>query len=285
MFTRKAQLAHYESTRAQFEAFAAGGWAGHKMTIYWMLNNHWPSFFGHLFDYYLRPGGAYYGAKTGLRPLSVVFDSYATGDHDEAAVTVVNQTPGDRQDLQVRVRVYDLQGRVREDRTAQHIDVASGTAASAVTLPRVARDSPVFFVRCELRDADGGVVGENTYWQSQQRDDVGDPRNDQAFELRQTSWADMTALNTMPRAPLEVTAGRQRDTVVIRLHNPGRRRVLRAGRDPGHRRRRRDPAGRSTPTTTSLSTQGRPSRSAAPRSIRPPRPSGSGCRGTTRPRS
>ena len=55
-FTRKAQLAHYESTRAQFEAFAANGWDTHKMTIYWMLNSHWPSFFGNIFDYYLRPG-------------------------------------------------------------------------------------------------------------------------------------------------------------------------------------------------------------------------------------
>ena len=91
-FTRKAQLAHYESTRAQFEAFAAGGWDTHKMTIYWMLNNHWPSFFGNLFDYYLRPGGAYYGAKKGLQPLSVVFDSYATGDHSKADITVVNQS-------------------------------------------------------------------------------------------------------------------------------------------------------------------------------------------------
>ena len=62
------------------------------MTIYWMLNNHWPSFFGNIFDYYLRPGGAYYGAKKGLRPLSVVFDSYATGDHSKANITVVNQT-------------------------------------------------------------------------------------------------------------------------------------------------------------------------------------------------
>ena len=61
-------------TRAQFESFAANGWDGHKMTIYWMLNSHWPSFFGNIFDYYLRPGGAYYGAKKGLRPLSVVFD-------------------------------------------------------------------------------------------------------------------------------------------------------------------------------------------------------------------
>ena len=57
------------------------------MTIYWMLNNHWPSFFGNIFDYYLRPGGAYFGAKKGLRPLSAVFDSYATGDHSQANVT------------------------------------------------------------------------------------------------------------------------------------------------------------------------------------------------------
>ena len=44
-----------------------------------------------------------------------------------------------------------------------------------MTLPRVARDSRVFFVRCELLDDDGKVVAENVYWQSQQHDDVGDP--------------------------------------------------------------------------------------------------------------
>ena len=100
----------------------------HKMTIYWMLNNHWPSFFGNLFDYYLRPGGAYYGAKKGLQPLSVVFDSYATGDHSQANITVVNQSAGDRDGLRVRVRVYDLQGRLRDDRTADGIAVAANGA-------------------------------------------------------------------------------------------------------------------------------------------------------------
>ena len=59
-------MAQYESTRAQFEAFAGLGWANHKMTIYWMLNNHWPSFFGHLFDYYLRPGGAIFKVPDAL---------------------------------------------------------------------------------------------------------------------------------------------------------------------------------------------------------------------------
>jgi hypothetical protein len=55
-FVRKAQLAHYENARAQFECFAACGWATHKMMAYWMLNSHWPSFYGNLIDYYLSPG-------------------------------------------------------------------------------------------------------------------------------------------------------------------------------------------------------------------------------------
>lgn len=224
-FAAKAQLAHYESTRAQFEAFAALSSANHKMTIYWMLNNHWPSFFGHLFDYYLRPGGAYYGAKKGLRPLSAVFDSYATGDHSTANVMLVNQTPDDQHKLRARVRVYDLQGRVRTDLTSPDVDVRSGGSTPALTLPRVAPDSPVFFVRAEVLQPDGTVAAENVYWQSQQDDDIGGPSNDLAFDLQQTRWANMTALNRMPRAPLEVSARRTPgdDTrLTLRLHNPSR---------------------------------------------------------------
>ncbi|MDT5247625.1 MAG: exo,4-beta-D-glucosaminidase [Mycobacterium sp.] len=227
-FTRKAQLAHYESTRAQFEAFAALGWAGHKMSIYWMLNSHWPSFFGNIFDYYLRPGGAYYGAKKGLRPLSAVFDSYATGDGSQAAVSVVNQSPDEATNVKVRVRVYDLQGKVRDDRTTKPITVPSGGAAPALTLPREARDSRVFFVRCELLDPAGHVIGENVYWQSQRNDDAGAPNDDFAFDANQATWADMTPLNNLTRVSLGVTAerttnGAGQQVVTARLHNATRR--------------------------------------------------------------
>ena len=221
MFADKAQLAHYESTRAQFESFAAGGWDTHKMTVYWMLNSHWPSFFGNIFDYYLRPGGAYYGAKKGLRPLSVVFDSYATGDRRQGKVTVVNQSPEATSDLRVRVRIYDLAGRVREDRTAGGIAVDAGAATPALTLAPGPADSPVFFVRCELLDGAGEVLADNVYWQSQRPDDLGPPSNDAAFDTKQVSWADMTALAVMPRATLDVTARPDEDgSVRIRLHNP-----------------------------------------------------------------
>jgi exo-1,4-beta-D-glucosaminidase len=222
-FARKAQVAHYENTRAQFEAFA-DGWANHKMTIYWMLNSHWPSFFGNIFDYYLSPGGAYYGAKAGLRPLSVVFDSYATGDHSEAKITVVNQTLTPHRNLRVRVRVYDLQGKVRDDRQVENLQVNPNRAVQIMNLPRFPDSSPVFFVRCQLLDPKNKVLAENVYWQSQKDDDVGDPKNDTAFGLKPASWADMTVLNAMPQVPLEVSAelhssgGKNR--VTIRMHNP-----------------------------------------------------------------
>jgi exo-1,4-beta-D-glucosaminidase len=190
-----------------------------------MLNNHWPSFFGNVFDYYLRPGGAYYGAKKGLRPLSVVFDSYATGAHDVANVTAVNQSPETATDVRVRVRAYDLQGKVRDDRTSGPLTVPSGGTAPAMRLPRLARDSRVYFVRCQLLDRTGNVITENVYWQSQRNDDVGDPNEDFAFELHQDSWADMTPLNQMARVPLNVTARRSvngagQNSVVIALANP-----------------------------------------------------------------
>jgi exo-1,4-beta-D-glucosaminidase len=226
VFADKAQLAHYEATRAQFESFAANGWDGHKMTIYWMLNSHWPSFFGNIFDYYLRPGGAYYGAKKGLRPLSVVFDSYATGNHRQAKVSVVNQTTGKHENLRVRVRTYDVSGRLRDDRAADGIAVDSGGAVQAMTLPPGPADSPVFFVRCELIDSASKVVAENVYWQSRQVDDVGPPSNDAAFDSKQISWADMTALNYLAKVPLDISAhaGAGDDaagrTVTVSLHNP-----------------------------------------------------------------
>lgn len=219
-FAAKAQLAQYESARAQFEAFAATGWDRHKMTIYWMLNSHWPSFFGQLFDYYLRPGGAYFGAKKGLRPLSVVFDSYADGDGNSGRISVVNQTQQDERDLLVRVRIYDLQGTLQAERISQRTNVSAGGAAQAMTIPRGLANSPVFFVRAQLTRNTGEVVTENVYWQSQQPDDVRDPDNDRAFDSMQVSWADMTALNSMPRVPLDVTAQAADRSVVVRLHNP-----------------------------------------------------------------
>ena len=205
-FARKAQLAHYETTRAQFEDWAANGWATHKIEMYWMLNNHWPSFFGHLFDYYMEPGGAYYGAKKALRPLSVVFDYYASGDHKQAKISITNQTMIDQQGLRVRVRIYDLMGKVRYDRQSSNQSVEAQNVTVAFAMPRVKNLTPTYFVRCELFDAAGARVIDNVYWQSTTLDDFGNPEHDDDdFVYSQASWSDFKALNSMPKVSLEVS--------------------------------------------------------------------------------
>jgi exo-1,4-beta-D-glucosaminidase len=205
----KAQLAAYEDTRAQFEDFAANGRANHKMTIYWMLNSVWPSFFGHLYDYYLKPGGSYYGAKKGLRPVSVVFDSYATGDHSQGNVTVVNQKMAEQVGLRVRVRIYDLGGKVRLDRSAYNIHLPYNEAVHVLTLPLLRNITSTYFIRCDLFDKTGKQLVENVYWQSTKDDDIGgyDGRIDDNPAIdpkRVVSWADFTALNTMPKVKLQI---------------------------------------------------------------------------------
>ena len=223
-FVRKAQLAHYENTRAQFENFAASGWATHKMVGYWMLNSHWPSFYGNLIDYYLKPDAAYYGAKKGLRPLSMAFDYYAIGDNSQARIIAFNQTPADVRGLRVRVRIYDLDGKVRDDRSTTGIAISFNGATQVMTLPRYPESSPVFFVRCQLFDDAGKLIVDNTYWQSQKDDDLGARSHDQVMTLRQDKWADMTALNTMPPVAVVISATQTKigkeSHVTIRLHNP-----------------------------------------------------------------
>ncbi|MGO8719800.1 MAG: glycosyl hydrolase 2 galactose-binding domain-containing protein [Acidobacteriaceae bacterium] len=232
-FAKKAQLGSYEDTRAQFEDFAANGWANHKMTIYWMLDSVWPSFYAHLYDYYLKPGGSYFGAKKGLRPLSVVFDSYATGDHTKANITVVNHTPKEQDHLRVRVRIYDIEGKLRLDRSASNIRVASGGAVHVLTLPCLDNISSVYFVRCELFDGSGKRVVQNVYWQSTTDDEIGGyahgdvDDNPPIDPKRAVSWANFTALNTMPKVRLQMHGTIHRsadndDNVVVTLHNTSR---------------------------------------------------------------
>jgi exo-1,4-beta-D-glucosaminidase len=172
----------------------------------------------------MSPGGVYFGAKKGLRPLSVVFDSYATGDNSQAKIIVFNQTPNDVHGLRVRVRIYDLTGKVCDDHTENDISVLYNGTTQAMLLPRYPKISPVFFVRCELFDESGKLVVNNTYWQSQKDDDVGDRKNDVYMTLKQDKWADMTALNTMPAGVIEVEAQKMKigseNHVTIRLHNP-----------------------------------------------------------------
>ena len=203
-FSRKAQLAYYEDSRAKYEAYATH-WSNRKMTMNWMMNNHWPSFFGHLFDYYFKQGGGYFGTKKALQPVGVVWDYYATGDRATAHVYAVNQQLEALNDVRVSVRFYNLDGTQKYSAEAKNVTVPPSSSVDALKVGRIAGLSPVYFVRCEITDSSGKVLAENVYWEPQTQDEIGPPSNDSQFATKLTQWGDMSALNSMPAAKVAVS--------------------------------------------------------------------------------
>lgn len=225
----KAQIAQYEGVRAQMEAYAARGWDTHKFTVYWMLNSPWPSFFGHIFDWFWGKGGVYYGIKQALRPLTVVFDYFAEGERDTGKITLVNQTTERQDGLSVEMRIYNADGSVAASDRVAGLAIDPATSVVALTLPRPAGVSDVYFVRATLRDAEGDVIADQTYWQARE-DDVPNLRVIDgvmdAMRVRQYAWADFTPLFDMPRVELQQelteldSADAATRSFVVRLQNP-----------------------------------------------------------------
>jgi exo-1,4-beta-D-glucosaminidase len=222
-FSRKAQLAHYEDVRAQYETYATH-WANRKMMIHWMMNNPWPSLFGHLFDDYFKQGGGYFGAKKGLRPINVVWDYYASGDRTKAKLYVVNQTAESRNSLKVAVEFFSLDGTRKYFTEISGFSIGPNTSREAMTVPRIPNLDPTYLVRAVLMDATDKVLAENVYWESITDDDLGEAKNDEQFKTSLAKWADLSALTTMPRGDLDVstqvTDANGERKVAITLANP-----------------------------------------------------------------
>jgi len=99
-YARKAQALAYEGERAMFEAFGRNKYTSTGV-IQWMLNNAWPSMIWHLYDYYLRPGGGYFGSKLACEPLHVQYS------YDDRTIAIVNDRLDPANGLTVSAKVFD----------------------------------------------------------------------------------------------------------------------------------------------------------------------------------
>jgi len=205
-YVAKAQLDNYDNVRAQFEAFNAHMEADKPATgvIYWMLNNAWPSLHWHLYDYYMNPAGAYFGAKKANEPLHIQY-SYDTKD-----IVLVNHTLNEAHGLQAAIRVRNLDGSVRFEKHLQGIDLAGNHTQPLATLPAIAGLSSAYFIELELASADGKPVSRNVYWLSTRADTL-DWANSNWYLTPLTQYADLTALKSLPAATSQVRATTQRD--------------------------------------------------------------------------
>ena len=200
-YVAKAQLDNYDNTRAQFEAFNARMDADNPATgvIYWMLNNAWPSLHWHLYDYFMNPAGAYFGAKKANELLHIQYS------YDSKDIVLVNHALDDVHGLQVRIRVRNLDGSVHFDKSLKDIDLAGNRTRKLQTLPAVAGLSPVYFIELELSSSDGKPVSRNVYWLPAEPD-VLDWAKSNWYLTPVTKYADLTTLQSLPAATSQVRA-------------------------------------------------------------------------------
>jgi exo-1,4-beta-D-glucosaminidase len=79
----------YEAHRAMMEVYGRNKYTSTGI-IQWMLNNAWSSMIWHLYDWYLRPRGSYFGVKKACEPLHLQYS------YDERLAFPVNRGDNDQ---------------------------------------------------------------------------------------------------------------------------------------------------------------------------------------------
>ncbi len=213
-YARKAQALTYEGQRAMFEGYGRNKY-GSTGVIQWMLNNAWPSMIWHLYDYYLRPGGGYYGTKKACEPVHVQFS------YDDRSVVIVNDEQRPHGGLTVSARLLNLD--LSEAFASEtQVDVPADAVVRVLTLPTPEGLSRTYFLLLEATDGTGERVSSNFYWLSTE-EDVLDWEHTEWFYTPTARHADLTALAGLPRTTLALDpepAGPD-GTVRVRVRNTG----------------------------------------------------------------
>jgi exo-1,4-beta-D-glucosaminidase len=210
-FAFKSQAANYEAIRPMFEAFAVN--LPHTTgIIQWMLNASWPKLYWQLYDYYLVPGGAFFGAKKGAAPFAVIYN------YGDRGVYLVNQTRKDYGPCRTRVAAYDLNSRTIFDTTVTNATADYG-AQKICDLSALAPESPVYFLDFRTTDGNGIQRADNFYWLSAKPDVLNEDKSTW-YVTPDKSYADFTGLNHLPRATVRYTVSwkRTKDTMEARVN-------------------------------------------------------------------
>ncbi len=207
-YVQEAQVANYETQRAQFEAYVDHSSAKPTPStgvVYWQLNKGWPTLLWDLYNYEYDQAGSYFGAQEANQPLHVLY-AYDTG-----SVSVDNLGGGAAEGLSVEAKVYDLGGKLLDDRSAASLSVGPGGVATGVMTPKVpAATTPpaparTYFVELLLRRG-SDVVDRNVYWLSTQADLVNWPATIGNPQATMAQYADLSALQSLPAAEVSVSA-------------------------------------------------------------------------------
>jgi exo-1,4-beta-D-glucosaminidase len=214
-YAEKAQLAGYEAYRAMFEAFGRNKYTSTGV-IGWMLNSAWPSLHYHIYDNYLRQGGAYFGTKEANEPLHIQYS------YDDQSIVLVNSFYSAYKGLKATAKVFNLDMSEKFSRDV-NVDVDLDSSTKLFSLPELAGLSSTYFVVLRLTDATGTLQSSNVYWLST-KPDVLDWEKTVRLRTPSKQHADYTSLVQLPKIQLNVSSRSEASgdvgTTHVSIQNP-----------------------------------------------------------------
>ncbi len=216
-YALKSQLQTYEGVRAMYEAYSRNKYTSTGV-IQWMLNNAWPSMIWHLYDFYLRPGGGYFGAKKAMESLHPVYG------YDDHSVWLVSSQYEDVKGLKLTAQIFNLDMSQKFSKEVS-LDAAADSTGKIFELPQIDGLSPTYFLALRVQDTAGKLAGSNFYWLSSKPETL-DWEKSNWYTTPTASYADYTALSQLPKVKLNVSDHTERkgEEAVTRvmLENPSK---------------------------------------------------------------
>lgn len=195
-FAFKAQMANYEAMRPMFEAFEVNR-PNSTGVIQWMLNSAWPGMLWQLYDWYLMPNGAFYAARNACRPLNIV---YNYGDKN---IYISNDYLQTISDLTAEIRVFSPSGTELFTKTLK-TEIGENQSQKILDMPELKNLPATYFLDLRLKNPEDETLVINFYWLSA-KEDVLDYENSTWFVTPNSSYADLSGINSLPEVDINVS--------------------------------------------------------------------------------
>lgn len=210
-YLRKAQYLSFEGIRAMYEAFESHQPASTGI-IQWMYNASWPKLWWQLYDYYLMPTGAFYGARVANEPVHISYNYGSNG------IEMMNNTGGEIKNLTAEINVYDLDLHPLFVRKISMDVVSTLSVKEILKLPKIEYLTKTWFLNLRLSDSKGRQVSTNFYVLSTAKDELDDKKSTW-YITPQSGYADLAALQQLPvvKVQKEETTEEKDDKTFVRL--------------------------------------------------------------------
>lgn len=190
-YCKKAQLLNYDGVRAMFEAFVANRYNSTGI-IQWMYNSAWPKLWWQLFDYYLMPNGAFYGARKACEPVHLIYN------YGNKNIIAANISQKNYNALKAKVTVYNFDMSVAFSKEYD-LNLPKDESKLVCKLDELKVLTTTYFIDLRLSDKTEKEISNNFYCLST-KEDILDYTKNEWYVTPTKEHEDLTLLNSLPEA-------------------------------------------------------------------------------------